>query len=416
MKFVEPSVRKWKIRITEENQTDVLLHLKKAKTDSSVLRHQINIGLYNKNDQKEIMTMLIKDWGQHITGFKFVILKDDTFLINDVFKFPNLQDLHLQDSPFDPGSELLQEENCCSFHHEQMDHDSFIDISTLKKIVIERHASTLTKLTVTGEWNLDVDIQLPAIQCLGIRTSSFKTLTSLYECCKNSVTTIDIASCYEFDTRNNDLLFPKVEHILLEECGTAWFKFVKLHRNQVVTLKIDAVTMDDSDVTGKFPVLKYLWVDQCTALIDACSQTIECLITADLSNEYASKLPNIKDVYIFDNDEETNITQFLDANSESIEFLFVSRDKTSFFNGIGIEDVEKQFLNLKTIILPGCINDSLVRLCLGEGSPSRQISPYRAERVLTLKKDVNRTVYWRAKEKYPSPDIAPYVFDACEIR
>ena len=160
--------------------------------------------------------MLIKDWGQHITGFKFVILKDDTFLMNDVFKFPNLQDLHLQDSLFDPGSELLQEENCCSFHHEQMDHDSFAKISSLKKIWIERHASTLTKLTVTGEWNLIVDIQLPVIQWLGIRTSTFKTLTSLYECCKNSVTTIDIASCYEFDTRNNDLLFPKVEHILLD--------------------------------------------------------------------------------------------------------------------------------------------------------------------------------------------------------
>jgi hypothetical protein len=61
VKFVEPSVRKWKIRITEENQTDVLLHLMKAKTDSSVLRHEINIGLYNKNDQEEIMSIVHAD-------------------------------------------------------------------------------------------------------------------------------------------------------------------------------------------------------------------------------------------------------------------------------------------------------------------------------------------------------------------
>ncbi len=41
----------------------------------------------------------------------------------------------------------------------------------------------------------------------------------------------------------------------------------------------------------------------------------------------------------------------------------MSDNKPSLFNDTGIEDLSGQLPNLQTVLLPGCVNDQLIRIC-----------------------------------------------------
>ena len=239
---------------------------------------------------------------------------------------------------------------------------------------------------------------------------------------------IDFECCYDYDYDISEIKIPKLLHFSIKSSTVKLYKFAEQFAEQLITLKIEDV--DVYDKRAKFRNLKYLWTDKNVKpgwkFIEDCSSTLEHLVCEFPSptNRYAPvqklefDLPNLRDLYIMD------VSSWRATfNAENLEFLYISGAtvETSFYDEFRLDKSNIKYPNLKTLLLPGCINDSLVDK-LTVKYPSKYCSKMgnalglQADSVLTLKKDVNRASRLRAKQFFPCSDLVPLIHDACPIR
>ena len=228
-----------------------------------------------------------------------------------------------------------------------------------------------------------------------------------------------------------EIKIPKLLHISIKSSTVKLYKFAEQFAEQLISLQIQGIEVYELDKRAKFRNLKYLWIDKDVQsgwnFIQDCSSTLEhlvCEFPRPPNNEFAPEqklefdLPNLRDLYIM------GVGYWRATfNAENLEFLFLSRDivTTSFYDEFRLDESNMKYPNLKTLLLPGCINDSLVGKLTAK-YPSKYFSKMedavglQADSVLTLKQDVNRAMRLRAKEFYPCPDLIPLFHDGCPIR
>ena len=356
-----------------------------------------------------MLTWILNVWGVYVTGLSLFLEGDEEFLLNEFFRFPHLEMLVLMRTP-------------------EFEEDNNIEVELIK-----RHANTLTKISFHGysDWILTpYEINLPRIQVLKFADCGLSTINFFTFVCSENVRRIHFVCCCYCNDYLPEIKMPKLLHICIEGGTLELYRFAEQFAEQLISLQIQGIEVYELDKRAKFRNLKYLWTDKNVKpgwkFIEDCSSTLEHLVCEFPSptNRYAPvqklefDLPNLRDLYIMD------VSSWRATfNAENLEFLYISGAtvETSFYDEFRLDKSNIKYPNLKTLLLPGCINDSLVDK-LTVKYPSKYCSKMgnalglQADSVLTLKKDVNRASRLRAKQFFPCSDLVPLIHDACPIR
>ncbi len=168
---LDPAMRKWKITVKDDTKyRDVILPQSKAK-----LRHIkdgffTNIQLSVQFEAKEkmpiedidknmlIAEVILNNWKNNIVALDIFIYGHETFLLDQEFNFPKLQELTVYDGHF-PNSE------------EDLDNNR----KEIKSSLIQNHADTLESLDL--EQNVQVTVPLK-LETLSVNTDSVSSLLS----------------------------------------------------------------------------------------------------------------------------------------------------------------------------------------------------------------------------------------------
>ncbi len=378
--------------------------MEEAKIDG--LKYRINFGLLKQDldlcERKEMLTWIVNDWGIHITGLRLNLNGNEDFLLEELFKFPHLEMLHLG-------------EDTKAFRPIRRSRDLVIE-----KELIARHANSLTKLSVGYEGRLPLKINLPHIEEVKFRLLG-NSINSLLLACRKSVKRIEFDGCHSYGGISKVKL-PNLLHISIRRCDRQFYQFAEQYAKQLTTLKL--VGVDDVYYRDRFSLksvmfinLTHLWigeVDQkfCWKFIKDCSSKLEHLVV---------------DLYYADSRDDSNVEEERDElnfpkllsfvgsweelNSENLEFLCISREDTSFFRGNKLDEILEKYPNLKTLLLPDCFKDAVVAISkLSAKSPTKYSweFSYKGVQVLTLKEQCNIAMKLKAKEFF---DLVPIIGD-----
>merc|ERR1719354_696659 len=410
-----PSTRKWNIAIIEKNFHEIQSFLHKTKENmkelSNSLRYHLHISFNNHRHHKiipdhsfreKVLTWLADEWSIHIVTLSFILYNDEGFLFDNKFTFPNLEHLCIKQS----------RKNTYSFLN-SFDHALDMYGCQLRETLIGRHASSLQYLEVHGNWKLDLDgRKLAAVHTNSMTQPTTQSFNQLINKCGLSLRTLIIKAAQdEYIYDETDTLMPNIANIYLDSSWTSWYRLIVAYSGQLTTLKISSDDYAFVDIGVQPPNLKTLCVRNEThgmhvvSLLEKCVDSLECLIV-DRYNFDPVYLPNLTDLYVLKREMEEagdpcNLFNLLQINKHSLQFLFVSDNKPSLYNDTGIEDLSGQLPNLQTVLLPGCVNDQLIRICLTQLKSGDQL------RVFTFREEVNEEVSRRSQNKYSI--LSPYL-------
>jgi hypothetical protein len=439
IRCLDASFRKLRIGIYEYEVFSVITTLNNItkKQEDTYKKYELDVLLLHDIDpspdvseRKYLFNLLFQDWGEFIIKLEFIIFGDEEYLLDPTFTFPNLTKLQIRE--YIPCDFYDFELGMCPcdivtfFNRYSLDHHTDLTVlehsqgSAIRTSFIERHAYTLHTLQIWGNWDLDLKRPLASLEYLKLQKSAESVLNSFVEVCGVLLSQLSISS-----TSNQfsqiDSTFPVVQEITLDSCDKSWFRLITQHASQLTNLCLKEVFFIDftEEPCPELPSLKVLYTEELLSingnilnhLLAKCRLTLECLMVDSLDKSDAIQMARLKDLYIrkrTGGETEESLGPWLELNSSTLEFLFVNMNKTSFYYDTDIEYVQSSFLNLKTILLPGCINSSLIDLCSGKTSGS----PYRAD-VYILKHKVNQVLarrpmgdpYYKNFEAFISDDI-----------
>ncbi len=379
------------------------------------LKYRINFGLLKQDldpcEKKEMLTWIVNEWGIHVTGLHLALNGNEDFLLEEFFKFPHLEKLRLEVKvwPRDGRNSYL----------------------VIEKELIKRHANSLTKLSVHGyDDRFPLKIHLPHIEEVKFEKVLWggQTINSLLLACRKTVKRIEFDGCHSYVCEVN---LPKLLHISIRRCDREFYEFAEQYAKQLTTLKLVGLTevyLYDLEREVKFRNLTHLWIGEvdrvsCGKFLKYCSSKIEHLVVEfeeslcdDIEDKYEDEdelnFPKLRDLYIMNVGPRKVI-----FNCENLEFLCISWGKTSFYRDNDLDECILKYPNLKTLLLPGCINDALVAKLKAKYSSRiiKEISDTGLQ-VLTLKEQCNEAMRLRAKKFNQCLDLVPIISDECLIR
>lgn len=198
---MDPSLRKWRIKMTEDNYRQMQMILKiflEEKDD--VLKHFIflDVSEIHRDRVERFFKRFLKDYEGHITGIKYPLDVDLGFLSS--LKIDTLHRLVFTYSPVEKKlgktQHAAQDTTCCKVPHNHMEHQTFVDKCGQIEHFIEKHVKSLREIEIQGDWILNIR---ETLHLNSLTLNSATCLNGIFKACDGrTLSELNFFKCQKF--------------------------------------------------------------------------------------------------------------------------------------------------------------------------------------------------------------------------
>jgi len=333
---LSPTLRRWKIVILSENYKCIREILQRvAESQKGHLRYRLNIvfhpSMTRSAEAKEFTKSVLTQWKDDIAGLELPVLGEETYLLEPDLKFPNLEQINLKVQDYwDSGNGLHQ-------------------IEDIRKCLLIKHASQLTKLDFHNAYKLSIESSFPRLVNLCLNNCDIGTVISILNTCSNKLNGLEMFQCFGDEEVFTTSHLSNLEHLWIESCDHLCTGLVQQLASQLVTLKIRAT--DIYLYKAMFLKLEFLWIENVSnevalSLLGRCSKTVKHLFIRGIysSPETAMVVPHLTDLIV--DGKGPWCMEIVKKNAATLKFLAV------LYPGRNLQSLTCNFQELQILLLP----------------------------------------------------------------
>ena len=272
-------------------------------------------------ERSNIIKKLLGKFGRYVTRLVLPIHGDETYLLQDEYRLPNLVALCVQSSPQknDRGKFRYPSQKKCRIFED----------------LLVAYGRTLLTLGVEGLWSINISgTKLNSLETVNLSVSSSGTLESLLNISGQFISTLELYRVIG-NVKGELCHLPNFKHLSLDTRNMRFYDFVQRNTKNLESL----VFYCDEPIKPSFPLrlrefekLKLLEVN-CPvinyAILQKCTQTLEYLYVPkeifvnwnELNLRLPIGLPNLKDLCV-PGSERWSI-EMIKKNCTSLEYLII---------------------------------------------------------------------------------------------
>lgn len=360
------------------------------------------------HERTTIIQRFLSQFSENIIGLSLVLHGEESYLLQDEYRLPNLRSLFVNPPP--------------------MQYNSIINLASKNSSVIFEdllivYGATLQILEVYGTWQIDISgakyYPVYALKTLNLTRAMAGTLLSLIVLSGPFITTLELYDIRGDDASGDECFLPNLKHLHIDSDGMGYFEIVRRNARSLESLIIMCQDRDQDFDPKDLPVfenLKLLEVN-CPllnhAILKRCS-TLEYLYVPEQGEEVEfnqiygrrnmnlpTRLPRLKDLCV--NGQKRWSLNMIRKNCTTLEILIVfgyssledfldDSDEEGEYCWPDLATINCRFPKLKKLLLPGCTDRNIVDNLKAKCPPDVQ--------VITNKKKVGKAVKARIDQNY----------------